>query len=287
MAPYLGKWVVKSESSSSLCNQGGENGYRDRAEISTDMNEHPRLPPWHNAFILFSKEGCTEVKHGSPQWGMSNNTHPSGGGKIVGVGIARQAKKRLTINQAPSGEIVWDSLGSHCSIPIDEANPDTFTLQLKIGAGNPMHAVEFERVNETPNRYAYQLLVGGRLPEGTNAVRFTVAASNDVHVGLSGVSASHLGEKYELVLGGWGNAQSVIRGANQGPDLVRVDTPELLCRSEARPFWVSWSDGHLRVGKGRTSSCTCRSSTAIQRPSSTCSPRPALDRRATGSSPRA
>eukprot|EP00315_Gephyrocapsa_oceanica_P050383 CAMPEP_0185522060 /NCGR_PEP_ID=MMETSP1366-20130426/81741_1 /TAXON_ID=38817 /ORGANISM="Gephyrocapsa oceanica, Strain RCC1303" /LENGTH=58 /DNA_ID=CAMNT_0028133273 /DNA_START=1 /DNA_END=174 /DNA_ORIENTATION=+ len=45
-----------------MCNQGGENGYRDRAEISTDMLEHPRLPPWHNAFILFSKEGCTEVK---------------------------------------------------------------------------------------------------------------------------------------------------------------------------------------------------------------------------------
>ena len=234
-----------------MCNKGGENGYRDRAEISTDMLEHPRIPPWHNAFILFSKEGCTEVKHGSPQWGMpSLNNDPTNSGKITGVGIARQAKKRLTINRAPSGEMFWDSLGSHCSIPIDEANPDTFTLHLKIGPGESMHAVEFQRVNETPNRYAYQLLVGGRLPEGTNAVKFTVGASNDVHVGLSGVSTGHHGEKYELVLGGWGNTQSVIRGATQGPELVRVDTPNLLSRSEARPLWISWSDHHLRVGKG-------------------------------------
>ena len=103
MAPYLGTWAVKCEASSStnLC----KDGYRDLAEISTDTNACPGgLPPWHNGFILFSKDGCTEVTHGSPQWGMSNNNNdPSGGGKIVGVGVARQATKRLTINHGPGG----------------------------------------------------------------------------------------------------------------------------------------------------------------------------------------
>ena len=229
-------WAVKG-AAGSICNDG----YRDRAQIST----YTGIPQWQNGYILFSKEGCTEVTHVYSQSGIGSLPD-----RQVGVGVARQAKVRLTVQQAPDGEIYWNSLGSHCSVPVGEANPDAFTLELQVGQFDGKHTVEFQRVNETPDCYAYQLLVGGRLPEGTNAVKFTVAASNDVHVGLSGVSASHHGEKYELVLGGWGNAQSVIRGANQGPHLVRVDTPNLLSRSEARPFWISWSDDHLRVGKG-------------------------------------
>ena len=145
MAPYLGKWAVKCESSSS--SNRCKDGYRDIAEISTDMLAPPQLPPWHNAFIMFEKDGCTEVKHGQVMWGISNNNNdPSGEGRRVGVGVARQAKKRLTINQAAGGDMFWDSLGSHCSIPIDEANPDTFTLQLKIGSGESKHAYEFQRI---------------------------------------------------------------------------------------------------------------------------------------------
>ena len=140
MAPYLGKWAVKCESSSSsnLC----KDGYRDICEISTDMLAPPKLPPWHNAFIMFEKDGCTEVKHGYLQ---SSGTDPTGWER-KGVGVARQAKKRLTINQAEGGDMFWDSLGSHCSIPIDEANPDTFTLQLKIGPGESKYAYEFQRI---------------------------------------------------------------------------------------------------------------------------------------------
>ena len=240
LTPYVGKWAVKG-AAGSICGDG----YRDRAEVSTDLLDHPKMPPWHNAFILFSKDGCTEVTHGIAIANRSDGTEHR-----IGVGVARQAKKRLTVQQAPDGEIHWDSFGSHCSIPIDEANPDAFTLQLQLGSFDRKHTIEFQRVNETPNRYEYQLLVGGRLHEGTNAVRFTVAASNDAHVGLSGVSAGNHGEKYELVLGGWGNAQSVIRDGKQGRELVRVDTPQLLSRSEARPFWISWSGHHLCVGKG-------------------------------------
>ena len=242
LSPYEGKWAVKGPAGS-IC----KDGYRDRAEISTDKLEYPKVAPWNNAFILFSKEGCTEVTHGVA---IANN--PNGSEHRIGVGIGRQAKKRLTVHQAESGEIHWDSFGSHISIPIDEANPDAFTLELQYGPRERKHTMEFQRVNETPNRYCYQLLLGGRLREGTNAVRFTVAASNDAHVGLSGVSASDHGEKYELVLGGWGNTQSVIRSGKQGKELVRADTPNLLggSKSEARPFWISWSDHHLRVGKG-------------------------------------
>ena len=123
-----------------------KDGYRDLAEISTDMKACPGgLPPWHNGFILFSKDGCTEVTGGTLM--PAHNSDPTGTGRRVGVGVARQAAKRLTINHGPGGEMFWDGIGSHCSIPIDEANPDTFTLQMKLNGGS-LHAYEFQRIKK-------------------------------------------------------------------------------------------------------------------------------------------
>merc|ERR1712183_657185 len=54
-------------------------------------------------------------------------------------------------------------------------------------------------------------------------LRFMFKASNDAHVGLfprqlnkDGKPVNKDGAFYEIVLGGWGNSQSVIRRSNQG-----------------------------------------------------------------------
>ena len=77
---------------------------------------------------------------------------------------------------------------------------------------------------------------------------FEVKASNDVHVGLF-TTRGDTSVMYEFVIGGWGNSKSVIRTATQGTNLAQhLSSP--LNSNKYRRLWVSWGEGHLKVGTG-------------------------------------
>ena len=100
----------------------------------------------------------------------------------------------------------------------------------------------------TAFNYDYTRGYVGRVPTGVTSALITVTASNDAHVAL-GDSLEHDGRHWEIVLGGWGNTQSVIRPRNQGPALA-THHGTVLHAGAPRQFWVSWGDGSLRVGEG-------------------------------------
>lgn len=104
----------------------------------------------------------------------------------------------------------------------------------------------------TPNGYNYQVVGDDRvtIPGGETYVKFEVKACNDAHVLLmQGTSTTQ--SIYELVIGGWGNSQSVIRNQQQGTHLATTRHEPLNCY-EFHPFWVSWDAGVIRVGSGLT-----------------------------------
>ena len=79
-------------------------------------------------------------------------------------------------------------------------------------------------------------------------------ANNDAHIAL-GEDTNHNGKHYEIVLGGWGNTHSRIRGgsvANQNPTLASYDG-SVLHSEEDRLFRISWDNTMLKVEKATTS----------------------------------
>ena len=68
-------------------------------------------------------------------------------------------------------------------------------------------------VIDTPNVYEYKPILKGA--HFTDHFEFEVDALNDAHVRLSRKD----GGLFEVVLGGWGNTQSVLRAIAQGPSL--------------------------------------------------------------------
>ncbi|XP_072020262.1 macrophage mannose receptor 1-like [Amphiura filiformis] len=79
---------------------------------------------------------------------------------------------------------------------------------------------------------------------------FEVKASNDVHIGLSPI-AGDAEAMYEIVIGGFGNMQSVIRRCIQCENEVVASTPSILNINEWRGFWITYNmnTGKMEVGK--------------------------------------
>ena len=76
-------------------------------------------------------------------------------------------------------------------------------------------------------------------------------AKNDARIAL-GEDTNHNGKHYEIVLGGWGNTHSRIRGANQNPTLASYNG-DVLHSGEDRLFRISWDKTMLKVEKATTS----------------------------------
>lgn len=89
---------------------------------------------------------------------------------------------------------------------------------------------------------------------GVTSFVFGVVASNDVHIALDNRILGDNSEgdyMWEIVLGGWGNTQSVIRNRNNGQNLATVmSVYRLLNIATYNYFWVSWANGLLSVGSG-------------------------------------
>jgi len=83
-----------------------------------------------------------------------------------------------------------------------------------------------------------------------NTYTFRVACSNDAHIALT--TAPEEGEPMvEIFIGGWENQHSAIRfnkAPNPGDDMAKVETPDVLCGDNKRSFWVSFREGHIKVG---------------------------------------
>lgn len=107
----------------------------------------------------------------------------------------------------------------------------------------------------TGNDYIYH--DSGLVVTGVNSISFDVSAKNDAHVALSisnidGSTSGQDKDVYEIVIGGWGDSQSVIRKSKQGSNLCTASTPDIVENGEYRPFWISWENGLFSFGKGHT-----------------------------------
>lgn len=54
---------------------------------------------------------------------------------------------------------------------------------------------------------------------------------------------------FQIFIGGWSNAKSVIRKNRTKPDVVEIETPGILSGSEFRGFWVRWDSGIISAGR--------------------------------------
>jgi hypothetical protein len=86
------------------------------------------------------------------------------------------------------------------------------------------------------------------MPNNSGHQQFRVRAPNDAHIALTS-SASESDPMYEVFIGGWGNQKSVIRKNRSKPDVVEVNTPNVLSDGEFRGFWIRWSNGQINVGR--------------------------------------
>jgi hypothetical protein len=75
-----------------------------------------------------------------------------------------------------------------------------------------------------------------------------VKAAHDAHIALSSAEGE-VDPMLEVFIGGWKNTKSVIRKNRTKPDVVEMDTPEILSDGEFRGFWIRWDGNVISVGK--------------------------------------
>lgn len=105
-----------------------------------------------------------------------------------------------------------------------------------------MRPFEFAEFN-TDDKLEYNFF-----PNNTGFCQFRVRANNDAHVALT-LGACESDPMYEIFIGGWNNAKSVIRKNRQKPDVAEVPTPGILNGGEFRGFWVRWYNGTISAGR--------------------------------------
>lgn len=85
-------------------------------------------------------------------------------------------------------------------------------------------------------------------PVTAGQIQFRVKAPNDAHIALT-TGPQEGDPMYEVFIGGWSNSKSVIRKNRTKPDVIEVETLNILSADEYRGFWIRWDNGVLTVGK--------------------------------------
>lgn len=89
------------------------------------------------------------------------------------------------------------------------------------------------------------------LQPAANHLAFNVRTCDNVHLLLSTSLMNVSSEvSYEVVIGGYDNTISDIRRGAHGPILVQVDTPNIMKCDEFLPFWITWGNSAITVGRG-------------------------------------
>ncbi len=79
-------------------------------------------------------------------------------------------------------------------------------------------------------------------------ITFTVRTCEDAHIGLFELVGDD--RFYEIVIGGYANSRSDIRKQPLSGVVAYAETPYICNCDEYLPFWVSWSQGSIRLGTG-------------------------------------
>nr|AAF65551.1 farnesoic acid o-methyltransferase [Panulirus interruptus] len=79
-----------------------------------------------------------------------------------------------------------------------------------------------------------------------DSLTFSVSCGHDAHLALTS-GPEETTPMYEVFIGGWENQHSAIR-LNKGDDMIKVDSPDIVCSEEERKFWLSFKNGRIRVG---------------------------------------
>lgn len=94
----------------------------------------------------------------------------------------------------------------------------------------------------TPPKYSYDLF---EIFSSRAAFVFSVISSSSVHVKLSG----NLDAYYEITIGTANNTRTVIqRHDASGMTSHYVHTPGIISGHHFRRFWLTWRDGHIKIG---------------------------------------
>jgi len=111
----------------------------------------------------------------------------------------------------------------------------------------PMAYSRIKKIKTPANTYAYIPIID--FPENAftrGFVKFSVSTDHDAHIAL-GEDMNHNGVHYEIVLGGWSNALSVIRGANQSKDFLARKNEEVLKKDGYIMVQIVWNPMSLKV----------------------------------------
>ncbi|KAG5870298.1 hypothetical protein JTB14_018095 [Gonioctena quinquepunctata] len=108
---------------------------------------------------------------------------------------------------------------------------------------SPVHATFSETKLETEDKLEYKFF-----PNSTGIFQFKVKATNDATIALT-TKPEKSNPMYEIIIGGWGNTSSAIRKNKTKPDVVVVETKDILDDKEFRGFWIIWQNKHILVGK--------------------------------------
>lgn len=80
----------------------------------------------------------------------------------------------------------------------------------------------------------------------TTTIRLQVKAERDAAICLSPCDDNDLDHMYEVFIGCWGGGESGIRRKGN-EDVLKVETPDILCRDEFRSFWIKIHRGVIKV----------------------------------------
>lgn len=111
----------------------------------------------------------------------------------------------------------------------------------------PMAYSRIKKIKTPANTYAYIPIID--FPENAftrGFVKFSVSTDHDAAIAL-GEDMNHNGVHYEIVLGGWSNALSVIRGANQSKDFLARKNEEVLKKDGYIMVQIVWNPMSLKV----------------------------------------
>ncbi|XP_067664604.1 uncharacterized protein [Haliotis asinina] len=85
----------------------------------------------------------------------------------------------------------------------------------------------------------------------TSSIVYLVKACNDAQITIHNRPDTYHTSAYQVVVGGYRNTKSLIRQCTRCPFLIIHEESSLLSCQEYRPFWLSWKNNVISVGKGQ------------------------------------